>query len=169
MVSVAQATDYDIRVATSDLDGAETNANVHIIIMGEEGDTSEINLDDYSRNDFERGAVDDFQYSAEDVGVVTGFQVKRDTFNPYGVNPDWHFDTDLNAAMWAILVTTKMIHAHQVQKSVLSTSAFLTVTSAAATFKGYEGKDLTPKNLKLQSRINNHWTGFKILCYIKGF
>ena len=36
-------------------------------------------------------------------------------------------------------------------------------------FKGYEGKDLTPKNLKLQSRINNHWTGFKILCYIKGF
>ncbi|KAM7431809.1 hypothetical protein ABFA07_017661 [Porites harrisoni] len=93
MVSVAQATDYDIRVATSDLDGAETNANVHIIIMGEEGDTSEINLDDYSRNDFERGAVDDFQYSAEDVGVVTGFQVKRDTFNPYGVNPDWHFDT----------------------------------------------------------------------------
>ena len=36
-------------------------------------------------------------------------------------------------------------------------------------FKGFEGKDLTPKNLKLQSRINIHWTGFKILCYIKGF
>ena len=37
--------------------------------------------------------MDDFQYSAEDVGVVTGFQVTRDTFNPYGVNPDWHFDS----------------------------------------------------------------------------
>ena len=35
--------------------------------------------------------------------------------------------------------------------------------------KRYEGRDLTQTNLKLQSRINIHWTRLKILCSIKGF
>ena len=35
--------------------------------------------------------------------------------------------------------------------------------------KRYEGRDLTQTNLKLQSRINIHWTRLTILCSIKGF
>ncbi|CAH3177156.1 unnamed protein product [Porites evermanni] len=93
VISVAIATDYDIKVATSDIEGASSNANVFIKIHGEKGVTSEIKLDYSNRNDFEQGQVNLFTYGAEDVGPVTGVEIYRDDSKSYGVDPDWAFDS----------------------------------------------------------------------------
>lgn len=47
-------TKYKVTVYTGNKKGAGTDANVYIVLFGENGDSGQKNLDD-SRNNFERG------------------------------------------------------------------------------------------------------------------
>ncbi|XP_073237906.1 lipoxygenase homology domain-containing protein 1-like [Porites lutea] len=80
---------YYIKVATSNVSNAGTDADVYIIIHGEAGISAPTLLDNPSRDDFERGAVDDFRIDSKDVGAVTGLEVK---FNNTKNRPSWAFD-----------------------------------------------------------------------------
>ncbi|XP_005095778.2 allene oxide synthase-lipoxygenase protein [Aplysia californica] len=67
-VFTSPVTDYMIYVQTGDRRNAGTDANVKIIMHDEDGDASEpITLDNYFRNDFERGCLDTFHVPASKI------------------------------------------------------------------------------------------------------
>lgn len=57
-------TSYKITVKTSDLRGAGTNANVYIVLFGENGDSGELHLKDTENgeNPFQRNQFDSFVF-----------------------------------------------------------------------------------------------------------
>lgn len=59
---------YEIIVYTGDKFGAGTNANVHIVLYGEHGDTGKRALTQSMRDLFERKQVDKFTIEAVDLG-----------------------------------------------------------------------------------------------------
>ncbi len=65
-------TTYNIRIKTGDVIGAGTDADVHLKIFGEKGDTDKIVLmtADHTFNKFEQGRIDKFTYEFEDLGKV---------------------------------------------------------------------------------------------------
>ncbi len=65
-------TTYNIRIKTGDRLGAGTDANVHLKIFGEKGDTDKIRLvsSDNTSNKFEKGRIDKFTYEFDDFGEV---------------------------------------------------------------------------------------------------
>eukprot|EP00899_Mesostigma_viride_P006814 jgi/Mesvir1/16133/Mv08410-RA.4 len=79
---------YRIVVATSDLRGAGTDANVSIKLFGLEGETHSIHLSS-SKDDFERGHVDEFFASAPDIGALTRVIIGHDG---KGAGASWHLD-----------------------------------------------------------------------------
>lgn len=60
-------------VCTGDKFGAGTNANVFIIIYGENGDTGKRALTQSMRDLFERKQVDKFTLEAVDLGMIMVF------------------------------------------------------------------------------------------------
>ena len=59
---------YTIIVYTGDVFGSGTNANVSIVLYGENGDTGERALTQSFRDLFERNQVDKFEITAVDLG-----------------------------------------------------------------------------------------------------
>ena len=59
---------YEIVVITGDVKGAGTNANVHITIFGNNGNTGRRPLTQSFRDLFERNQTDKFQIEALDLG-----------------------------------------------------------------------------------------------------
>ena len=59
---------YEVIVHTGDKFGAGTNANVHITLYGEHGDTGKRALTQSMRDLFERKQVDKFTIEAVDLG-----------------------------------------------------------------------------------------------------
>ena len=58
------SSEYTIYIRTGDRKNAGTDANVRIVLHDEKGNASEeIVLDNFLRNDFERGALDQFDVS----------------------------------------------------------------------------------------------------------
>jgi hypothetical protein len=55
MMSHVLAHKYKVTVVTGKRDNAGTDANVHITLFGELGDSGERNLDDPAKDDFESG------------------------------------------------------------------------------------------------------------------
>ncbi|KAG1662011.1 hypothetical protein FOA52_009500 [Chlamydomonas sp. UWO 241] len=79
---------YTIRVFTSDLKGAGTDANIEINLLGEGGDTGYQPL--LSNHDaFERGMEDVFPLSMRDPGRPTHLLIKSDGLSK---KPTWHVD-----------------------------------------------------------------------------
>ena len=68
-------TSYHVRIKTGDRLGAGTDANVHLKIFGEKGDTDKIQLksSDNTKNKFEKGQIDQFTYEFDDLGKVSSF------------------------------------------------------------------------------------------------
>ena len=66
------ATSYQVSVKTGEIRLAGTDANVHIKIFGDKGDTGTLQLKnaDSSKNKFERGRTDIFRLEASDIGKV---------------------------------------------------------------------------------------------------
>ncbi|CAH3018169.1 unnamed protein product, partial [Porites evermanni] len=89
----AKLTEYDIKTGTSDIVGADSNANIWIKIYGLKGITPKLLLDNPGKDDFQQGAVDDFKVYAKDVGAMTGFEVMRDDIVSNGVSATWGFDS----------------------------------------------------------------------------
>ncbi|KAL4225451.1 Lipoxygenase y domain-containing protein 1 [Mactra antiquata] len=80
---------YEVTVYTGDKFGAGTNANVHIIIYGEHGDTGKRALTQSMRDLFERKQVDKFTLEAVDLGKLTKLHVEHDNS---GWRPKWYLD-----------------------------------------------------------------------------
>ncbi|KAK6172844.1 hypothetical protein SNE40_016422 [Patella caerulea] len=85
--------DFFIYVATGDKKHAGTDANVAIILHGENGiSTQEIILDNFFKNDFERGHLDVFRVCRSklgSVGKVGKIELWRDNA---GLGSDWYVD-----------------------------------------------------------------------------
>ncbi|CAD7701203.1 unnamed protein product, partial [Ostreobium quekettii] len=79
--------EYDVSVATSDVRGSGTDANVFIEIHGEESATRRFVLETPAKNDFERGATDKFVVRGRNVGIMTKVVVGHDN---KGLGPAWH-------------------------------------------------------------------------------
>lgn len=72
-------TSYEIRIKTGDRFGAGTDANVHLKIFGEKGDTDKIQLKsaEHTKNKFEQGQTDKFTYEFDDFGKVCSLEIRR--------------------------------------------------------------------------------------------
>lgn len=63
-----------MNVKTGDVRGASTNANVYIMLFGENGDTGKLMLreSENTKDKWERGRTDAFTLEAIDIGKVRG-------------------------------------------------------------------------------------------------
>lgn len=78
---------WTVETVTSNVRGAGTDANVSIVIFGDEGATEQVPLDN-SSNNFERGRTDTFHFKARGVGkAVTHIQLGHDGS---GAGSAWH-------------------------------------------------------------------------------
>ena len=90
------SSEYTIYVRTGDRGNAGTDANIRIILHDDHGHrTEEINLDNFLRNDFERGALDQFTVpknklkGVERLGHIAKIEFWRDDA---GLASDWYVD-----------------------------------------------------------------------------
>ena len=85
---------YTLVVRTGDVKWAGTNANVHVVLYGEKGDTGKRQLSHDSKafaSDFERNAVDTFSIEAEQtLGRLTKLRVGHDGT---GFGAGWFLDS----------------------------------------------------------------------------
>lgn len=83
---------YSVYVKTGDRRNAGTDANVYIILYDEKNNkTSPFKLDNFLKNDLERGHLDTFKIkdkqTLSDISVI---EIWRDE---YGLASDWYVDT----------------------------------------------------------------------------
>ncbi|XP_076859680.1 lipoxygenase homology domain-containing protein 1 [Brachyhypopomus gauderio] len=88
---MVEATTYIVHVKTSDVTGAGTDANVFLIIFGENGDTGTLALKECSnRNKFERKQMDVFRFhDVLSLGELSKIRVWHDNKGP---GPGWHLE-----------------------------------------------------------------------------
>ncbi|XP_070707153.1 lipoxygenase homology domain-containing protein 1 [Pempheris klunzingeri] len=88
---MVEVTTYIIQVKTSDVAGAGTDANVWIIIFGENGDSGTLALKECNKsNKFERKQVDTFRFSdILSLGDLSKVRVWHDNTGPA---PGWHLE-----------------------------------------------------------------------------
>ncbi|XP_070780971.1 lipoxygenase homology domain-containing protein 1 [Enoplosus armatus] len=88
---MVELTTYTIQVKTSDSAGAGTDANVWIIIFGENGDSGTLALKECNKsNKFERKQVDTFRFSdILSMGELSKVRVWHDNT---GLAPGWHLE-----------------------------------------------------------------------------
>ncbi|KAL2100047.1 hypothetical protein ACEWY4_004441 [Coilia grayii] len=80
---------YRVTVKTGDLSGAGTDACVFLTIYGDLGDTGEryLSYSSNNSNKFERGAEDEFELEAVDLGLVYKIRIRHDNSM---LRPDWY-------------------------------------------------------------------------------
>uniref|UniRef100_A0A3B3V653 Lipoxygenase homology PLAT domains 1 n=1 Tax=Poecilia latipinna TaxID=48699 RepID=A0A3B3V653_9TELE len=88
---MVELTTYIIQVKTSDISGAGTDANVWVIVFGENGDTGTLALKDSTKsNKFERKQVDMFRFpDILSLGDLSKVRVWHDNT---GIAPGWHLE-----------------------------------------------------------------------------
>ncbi|XP_061658036.1 lipoxygenase homology domain-containing protein 1-like [Syngnathoides biaculeatus] len=88
---MVELTTYVIHVKTGDVAGAGTDANVWVIIFGENGDTGTLALKECNRsNKFERKQVDTFRFT--DILSLGDLSKVRVWHDNTGLAPGWHLD-----------------------------------------------------------------------------
>jgi hypothetical protein len=70
-------TTYHVNIKTGDISKARTDADVHLKIFGDKGETNKIRLwdSDNTKNIFERGRTDNFMLECDDLGKVCCFSL----------------------------------------------------------------------------------------------
>uniref|UniRef100_A0A8C9S0Y2 Lipoxygenase homology PLAT domains 1 n=1 Tax=Scleropages formosus TaxID=113540 RepID=A0A8C9S0Y2_SCLFO len=88
---MVESTTYIIQVKTSDIAGAGTDANVFLIIFGENGDTGKMALKECNKaNKFERKQTDTFRFQdILSLGELSKVRVWHDNTGPA---PGWHLE-----------------------------------------------------------------------------
>jgi len=79
---------WEVRVHTSDIRGAGTDARVHVELHGTQGTIGPRQLDDHHDN-FERGKLDVFNLEDKDIGSLESLDVWHDNT---GHGPAWHLE-----------------------------------------------------------------------------
>lgn len=79
---------WKIQVYTSNVGNAGTDADVRIVLYGNEG-TSQSFLLDNSEDNFERGKLDTFEVVTADIGELCQVVISH---NNAGSRPGWHLD-----------------------------------------------------------------------------
>jgi hypothetical protein len=70
---------YKVTVYTGDVDNAGTDANVHIVLYGEKGNSGQPHKLDNSKNNFERNSVDEFFVEIpKPLGKLTHIHIAQD-------------------------------------------------------------------------------------------
>uniref|UniRef100_A0A3P9KDP6 Lipoxygenase homology domains 1a n=1 Tax=Oryzias latipes TaxID=8090 RepID=A0A3P9KDP6_ORYLA len=88
---MVEITTYIVQVKTSDIAGAGTDANVWIIIFGENGDTGTLALKECNKsNKFERKQVDTFRFT--DILSLGDLSKVRVWHDNSGFAPGWHLE-----------------------------------------------------------------------------
>ena len=85
-------TDYKITVRTGDFRKAGTDADVYIIVFGDEGDSGQKYLDNKMENNFERNKEDIFTLKMASIGNIQKLRVGH---NNKGPSPGWYLDSIL--------------------------------------------------------------------------
>uniref|UniRef100_A0A1I8I840 PLAT domain-containing protein n=1 Tax=Macrostomum lignano TaxID=282301 RepID=A0A1I8I840_9PLAT len=82
---------YHVKVFTGDVRGAGTDANCHIVLFGDSGDSGVIPLQQSKThvNKFERNNCDEFEIELVDIGELHKIQIGHDNANPW---PDWYLE-----------------------------------------------------------------------------
>lgn len=83
---------YKITVKTSNKDGAGTDANVWIILIGQDRQTRRCILGEAGVNNFERNKLDEFIVDAEDVGTIEEIGNIIVGHDNRGEKPGWHLE-----------------------------------------------------------------------------
>ncbi|KXZ51726.1 hypothetical protein GPECTOR_11g173 [Gonium pectorale] len=78
--------EYEIRVVTSNISGAGTDANVYVHLYGTEGEAGPLRLDN-PKNNFEAGDTDVFNIKAPDTGDLQKIRLWHDNS---GLGAAWH-------------------------------------------------------------------------------
>ncbi|XP_058971580.2 lipoxygenase homology domain-containing protein 1 isoform X1 [Pocillopora verrucosa] len=81
--------EYDVEFKTSAEENAGTDANVYFQMIGEDGETQEIDLKNKGKGYFHRGQLDRFRIRARDVGRLKMLRVGHDNS---GSNSRWLLD-----------------------------------------------------------------------------
>lgn len=68
--NAAYCEEYDVQVATSDIKNAGTDANVFITLYGSKGTSDKLPLTGRQGNLFERGSVNTFPVSVDNIGFI---------------------------------------------------------------------------------------------------
>ncbi|XP_071795423.1 lipoxygenase homology domain-containing protein 1-like [Asterias amurensis] len=86
-----QNTNYKVTVKTSDIRGSGTDANVSLVIFGENGSSEELKLKESQthRDKFERNQTDIFTYSLLSLGQLTKARIWHDN---KGLKAGWHLE-----------------------------------------------------------------------------
>ncbi|XP_042637316.1 lipoxygenase homology domain-containing protein 1 [Orycteropus afer afer] len=80
---------YEVVVATGDVRGAGTDANVFITIFGENGLSPKLHLTSKSESAFEKANVDVFRVRTNNVGLIYKIRIEHDNT---GLNASWYLD-----------------------------------------------------------------------------
>ena len=76
----------EVRIQTSDIAGAGTDANVKLALYGDKGKTDDIIVANKTNN-FERNMLESFKMDVQDVGTITKLRVGHDSKNMLSA---WH-------------------------------------------------------------------------------
>lgn len=91
---VPNTLEYTIKVSTSDIKHAGTNANVYIelwgVLNGEQTYSGKFGLDNEGHNDFERGHTDSFRRTLKNLGKITKVCIEHDNS---GRHSGWHLSS----------------------------------------------------------------------------
>nr|XP_060469739.1 lipoxygenase homology domain-containing protein 1 isoform X2 [Panthera onca] len=80
---------YEVVIATGDVRGAGTDANVFITIFGENGLSPKLHLTSKSESAFEKANVDVFRVRTNNVGLIYKIRIEHDNT---GLNASWYLD-----------------------------------------------------------------------------
>ncbi|XP_064633987.1 lipoxygenase homology domain-containing protein 1-like isoform X3 [Lineus longissimus] len=83
-----KASQYRVTVFTGNVRGAGTDANVHVCLFGDQGESTPKRLDK-TGNNFERGKKDEFMISCPAVGKIQRIRIGHDNSGP---SPGWFLD-----------------------------------------------------------------------------
>ncbi|XP_063722696.1 lipoxygenase homology domain-containing protein 1-like isoform X2 [Symsagittifera roscoffensis] len=93
-VTLLSLTSYVVRVKTSDVLMAGTDANVFVVLFGENGDSDQVQLREsktYKFDKFERDHMDEFHLPPIlSLGNLSKLRISHDNS---GLNPSWHLDS----------------------------------------------------------------------------
>lgn len=81
--------EYDVEFKTSSQENAGTDANVFFQMIGEDGESDEIKLENTGKGYFHNGQLDRFRVQAKDVGKVSKNSFKRNFCYPALRKGNW--------------------------------------------------------------------------------